>query len=80
MTILPVLLTLAAIPAYQFRFLQVLLPLWLAIPGRINARSFSRYSGWNERSGVTLPRRCLGTLFIWRCYGCCCRVGHWTRA
>lgn len=50
MTILPVLLTLAAIPAHQAQFLHVLLPLWLAIPGRLNARSFSRYSGWNERT------------------------------
>jgi len=50
MTIVPVLLTLAALPAHQFQFLNVLLPLWLAIPGRINARSFSRYIGWNERS------------------------------
>ena len=50
MNILPVLLSLAAVPAHQSHFLNLLLPLWLAIPGRINARSFSRYSGWNERT------------------------------
>lgn len=50
MNILPVLLTLAAVPAHQYLFLSVLLPLWIAIPGRLNARSFSRYSGWNERT------------------------------
>lgn len=50
MNILPVLLTLAAVPAHQYNFLNLLLPLWLAIPGRVNARSFSRYSGWNERT------------------------------
>lgn len=50
MNILPVLLTLAAIPTHQYQFLSVLLPLWLAIPGRVNARNFSRYSGWSERT------------------------------
>ena len=50
MNILPVLLTLAAVPAHQYQFLSVLLPLWIALPGRMNGRSFSRYSGWNERT------------------------------
>lgn len=50
MSILPILLTLADIPARQARFLKVLLPLWQAIPGRVNAARFSRYSGWSERT------------------------------
>ena len=56
MNILPVLLSLAAVPAHQSHFLNLLLPLWLAIPGRINARSFSRYSGWNERTLECPPK------------------------
>ena len=50
MNILPVLLTLAAVSAHQYRFLSILMPLWIAIPGRVNAQNFSRYSGWNERT------------------------------
>jgi putative transposase len=50
MTILPMLLALLSIPATQQRFLLALLPLWQAILGRLNARNFSRYSGWNERT------------------------------
>ena len=48
--ILPILLTLLALPAHQHRFFAALIPLWQAIPGRVNARNFSRYSGWNERT------------------------------
>lgn len=47
---LPILLTLLALPAHQHRFFAELIPLWQAIPGRVNARNFSRYSGWNERT------------------------------
>ncbi|WP_420596460.1 hypothetical protein [Deinococcus sp.] len=50
MTMLPVLLTLLCLPAHQYRFFLQLIPLWQAIPGRVNARNFSRYSGWNERT------------------------------
>ncbi|WP_192825925.1 transposase, partial [Deinococcus wulumuqiensis] len=39
-----------ALPAHQHRFFAALIPLWQAIPGRVNARNFSRYSGWNERT------------------------------
>ncbi|MGX9685726.1 transposase [Deinococcus wulumuqiensis] len=48
--ILPMLLTLLALPAHQHRFFSQLIPLWQAIPGRVNAMNFSRYSGWNERT------------------------------
>ncbi|WP_188713267.1 transposase, partial [Deinococcus wulumuqiensis] len=47
---LPILLTLLALPAHQHRFFAKLIPLWQAIPGRVNAMNFSRYSGWNERT------------------------------
>lgn len=47
---LPILLTLLALPAHQHRFFLQLISLWQAIPGRINARNFSRHSGWNERT------------------------------
>jgi len=50
MSILQTILTLAALPAHQTRFLQALLSVWLAIPGRVNATNFSRYSGWNEKT------------------------------
>jgi putative transposase len=50
MPILQRILTLAALPAHQTRFLQALLSIWLVIPGRINAINFSRYSGWSERT------------------------------
>ena len=50
MSILQTILTLAALPAHQTRFLNALLSVWLAIPGRVNATNFSRYSGWNERT------------------------------
>lgn len=50
MTILPVLLTLLHLPAHQQRFFRHLMPLWQAIPGRINALNLSRYSGWDERT------------------------------
>lgn len=48
--ILPVLSTLLALPTQQSRFLSVLMPLWQAIPGRINALNFSRYSGLHEQT------------------------------
>ena len=50
MSILQTILTLAGLPAHQTRFLQALLSVWLAIPGRLNATNFSRYSGWSERT------------------------------
>ena len=50
MPILQTILTLAGLPAHQTRFLHVLLSVWLAIPGRLNATNFSRYSGWSERT------------------------------
>ncbi|MDV6374754.1 transposase [Deinococcus arenicola] len=50
MTILPVLLTLLHLPVHQQRFFIRLMPLWQAVPGRINALNLSRYSGWNERT------------------------------
>lgn len=50
MTILPVLLTILALPAHQQRFFLHVMPLWQAIPGRLNALNLSRYSGWNERT------------------------------
>jgi len=50
MSILQTILTLAALPAHQTHFLNALLSVWLAIPGRVNATNFSRYSGWNERT------------------------------
>lgn len=48
--ILPVLLTLLGLPAQHSRFLSILMPLWQAIPGRINAVNFSRYSGLHEQT------------------------------
>ena len=48
MSILQTMLTLAGLPAHQTRFLHALLSVWLAIPGRLNATNFSRYSGWSE--------------------------------
>jgi putative transposase len=50
MSILQKILTLAALPAHQTRFLHALLSVWLAIPGRVNAINFSRYSGWSEKT------------------------------
>jgi len=50
MTILPVLLTLLQLPVHQQRFFLHLMPLWQAIPGRLNALNLSRYSGWDERT------------------------------
>jgi putative transposase len=50
MTILHMILTLAALPAHQTRFLKALLSLWLAIPGRVNAINASRYGGWHEQT------------------------------
>lgn len=50
MTILPVLLTLLNLPAAQQRFFLHLMPVWQAIPGRINALNLSRYSGLHERT------------------------------
>lgn len=50
MTILPFLLLLAGLTTPQTQFLSLLLPLWVAVPGRVNALSFSRYSGLNERT------------------------------
>ena len=50
MTILPVLLTLLQLPVHQQRFFLHLMPLWQAVPGRINALNLSRYSGWDERT------------------------------
>ena len=50
MTILQTILTLAGLPAHQTRFLHALLSVWLAIPGRLNATNFSRYSGWSEKT------------------------------
>ena len=50
MTILPFLLLLAGLTTPQTQFLGLLLPLWVAVPGRVNALSFSRYSGLNERT------------------------------
>lgn len=50
MTILPFLLLLAALPAHQERFLRLLLPLWLALPGRVNALNLSRYSQLDEKT------------------------------
>lgn len=47
---LPILLLFLGLPAHQTRFFAHLLPLWQAIPGRVNARNFSRYSEWNERT------------------------------
>lgn len=47
---LPILLTLLALPAHYHRFFSQLFPLWQAIPGRVNVRNFSRYGGWNERT------------------------------
>lgn len=47
---LPMLLTLLTLPAHQHHFFSQLLPLWQAIPGRVNARNLSRYVGWNERT------------------------------
>lgn len=61
MTILPFLLLLAAVPANQYAFLSLLLPLWLAIPGRINGRNFGRYSGWHEKTF----RRWMGKALPW---------------
>lgn len=48
--ILRVLLTILALPAHQQRFFLQLMPLWQAVPGRLNALNLSRYSGWNERT------------------------------
>lgn len=48
--ILSALLTLLGLPASQFRFFSTLMPLWQAIPGRINALNFSRYSGLHEQT------------------------------
>ena len=45
-SVLQTILTLAGLPAHQTRFLHALLSVWLAIPGRLNATNFSRYSGW----------------------------------
>ncbi len=50
MIILPVLLTLLHLPLTQQRFFLYLMPLWQAIPGRINALNLGRYSGWDERT------------------------------
>ena len=50
MSILQTILTLAGLPAHQTRFLHALLSVWMAIPGRLNAINFSRYSGWSERT------------------------------
>lgn len=50
MKILPVLLTILAIPAHQQRYVRHLMPLWQAIPGRLNVLNISRYSSWNERT------------------------------
>lgn len=47
---LPTLLLLLGLPAHQRRFLTHLIPLWQAIPGRINASNLSRYSPWHERT------------------------------
>ena len=44
-SVLQTILTLAGLPAHQTRFLHALLSVWLAIPGRLNATNFSRYSG-----------------------------------
>lgn len=48
MPMLQILLTLAAVPAHQARFLQKVLTTWLAIPGRVNALNFDRYGDGNE--------------------------------
>lgn len=48
--ILPVLLTVLGLPAQQSRFLAILMLLWQAIPGRVNALNFSRYSGLHEQT------------------------------
>ena len=50
MSILQTILTLTGLPAHQTRFLHALLSVWMAIPGRLNAINFSRYSGWSERT------------------------------
>ncbi|MBX8464215.1 transposase [Deinococcus sp. RIT780] len=47
---LPLLLLFLGLPAHQTRFFAHLIPLWQAIPGRVNARNFSRYSEWDERT------------------------------
>lgn len=61
MTILPFLLLLAAVPAHQYTFMSLLLPLWVSIPGRVNGLNFERYSGWSERSF----RRWMGKALPW---------------
>ena len=47
---LPLLLLFLGLPAHQTRFFAHLIPLWQAIPGRVNARNFSRYSEWDKRT------------------------------
>ena len=58
---LPFLLLLAAVPANQYAFLNLLLPLWVAIPGRVNGLNFGRYSGWHEKTF----RRWMGKALPW---------------
>lgn len=50
MTILTNVLAHAPLRSTQRRFLQILLSLWLALPGRVNAANLARYSGMNEKT------------------------------
>jgi DDE superfamily endonuclease len=50
MTILNQILTLAGIRKTQATFLNTLLVLWLAIPGRINYANLERFSNFNEKT------------------------------
>lgn len=59
MTIPAVLVTVVALPAHQQRFLVQVMPLWEAIPGRPNALSVSRQSGWNNPTFRRWFERCL---------------------
>ena len=50
MPTLHTLLALVPLRNTQRRFLSILLVVWLAVPGRLNAAQFARYSGMNEKT------------------------------
>jgi putative transposase len=50
LAIVAVLLSRLALKSTQKRFLGVMLSVWLALPGRVNAQNLARYSGWSERT------------------------------